>query len=226
MLLEKLFKQLKRNSGMIYNVDLPKRWNEDLAYLFGLLLGDGSLPVTSSIRPNGKYQKRYMIFFVSNSKEFLEKVYIPLFKGLFGLAPRIELVKDKKNPLYSCRIESKRVYEFLEKRGFTMGRKAKIAKIPKLPKKYYVNLLAGLLDTDGGKKGNGFGLCTASKYLAAFCIEVFEKLRLPHHSCPWSYNEHIYHQIYVGKKNMGKILKTIPLKNLGKIEYLKSYLPR
>ena len=207
---------------MMYNATLPRKWNEDLAYIFGLLLGDGSLPITSSKRPNGKYQKRYLIYFISNSKEFLEKVYIPLFKRLFGIVPRAELVKNKKNPLYNCRIESKKVYEFLEEKGFCIGRKAKIAKVPQLPEKFHINVLAGLLDTDGGKKGSGFGLSTASKHLAIFCVNIFKKLELSFHSCPWYYKEHFYHQIYVHKGDTQKILKSIPIKNIEKINFIKS----
>ena len=208
---------------MIYHPILPKKWNKNLAYLFGLLLGDGSLPKAKSIRPNGKYQTRYLIYFTCNSKKFLEEVYIPIFKKLFDLTPRIELKKNKINLLYEARIESKTIYEFLNKKGYIIGRKAKIAKIPNLPEKYYTHLLAGLLDTDGGKKGSGFGLSTSSNDLAEFCIKIFKDLDLPYHSCPWHYKEHVYHQIYISKKNMHKILKSIPLKNEKKIEYLNSY---
>ncbi|MBL7058926.1 LAGLIDADG family homing endonuclease [Candidatus Pacearchaeota archaeon] len=207
---------------MIYRVDLPKKWDRDLAYFFGLLLGDGSLPICNTKRPNGNYQKRHLIYFWSNSKDFLEQVYIPLFERLFGLTLRLERLKHKTNPFYVCRIESKEIYLFLEKKGFTVGKKAKIAKIPKLPKKYHLFLLAGLLDTDGGKKGNGFGLSTASDHLAAFCENIFLKLKLPCNSCPWKYHNHIYHQVYVPGKSMGKILKSIPIQNKDKISYLKS----
>lgn len=211
---------------MIYKVRLPKKWNKDLAYIFGLLLGDGSLPNTSSKRPNGKYQKRYAIYFVSNSKIFLKEVYIPLFKKIFGLNLCIETRNRKTGEIYVSRIESKKIYEFFRKMGFSIGRKAKIAKIPKIPKKYYPCLLAGLLDTDGGKKGGGFGLSTASKYLASFCIKVFRKLELPYHSCPWRYKNHTYHQIYINKKDLQKILKTIPLRNVDKIAFIKSQAPQ
>ena len=211
---------------MLYLIKIPKRWDKDLAYLFGLLLGDGSLPETSSKRPNGKYQKRYQIQFFSNSILFLKKIYIPLFKKVFDLIPYISLVKNKINPLYNCRIESKLVYEEMKRLGYITGRKAKIAKIPNLPKKYWVNILAGLLDTDGGKKGNGFGLSTASKYLAKFCINVFKSEKIPFRSCPWEHKNHIYHQIYVRKRDMQKILKTIPIKNKEKINFIKSHSPQ
>ena len=201
---------------------MPKRWNKDLAYLFGLLLGDGSLPISNTIRPNGKYQKRHFIYFISNSLEFVYETYLPLFKRVFNLAPYVMRRKEKKNPLYEVRIESKIAYEFLKNKGFTIGRKARIAKVPKMPKKYEIYLLAGLLDTDGGKKGNGFGLSTASEYLASFCIEMFQKLKLSHHSCPWHYKDHIYHQIYVPKREMIRLLKAIPLKNKEKINFIRS----
>jgi len=210
----------------MYKPTLPK-WNEDLAYLFGLLLGDGSLPLAKTIRPNGRRQTRYLIYFISNSLDFVNEVYIPLFQKLFSLTPKAILVKNKKNPLYNCRIESKMVYEFLRENGFTVGRKAKIASIPKImPAQFRIYLLAGLLDTDGGKKGNGFGLSTASKYLAEFCIEIFQELQLKHHSCPWHYNDHIYHQIYVPKREMLKLLKAIPLKNKEKINFIETNTPQ
>jgi hypothetical protein len=212
----------ERYSGMIYDVKTPKKWNEDLAYLFGLLIGDGSLPLTKSVRPNGRYQTRYAIYFVSNSEAFLKDVYVPLFKRVFGLNLRIETRKDKVKELYVCRIESRKIYEFLQKKGYIAGRKARIAKIPDIPKKYHPYLLAGLLDTDGGKKGNGFGLSTASPYLATFCEDMFKRLRFRHNSCPWHYKDHIYHQIYVPKSEMHKILKAIPIKNKDKITFINN----
>ncbi len=205
----------------MYEPKIPK-WSEDFAYLFGLLIGDGSLPVTKSIRPNGTFQKKYIIYFVSNSKVFLEDVYVPLFKSVFGLCLRIEKRKDKRNSLYVCRIQSKKVYNFLQRKGYIVGRKARIAKVPNMPKKYYVHFLAGLLDTDGGKKGNGFGLSTASEYLALFCQEMFKKLEFRYNSCPWHYKDHIYHQIYVPKSGMHKILKAIPIRNKDKINFIKN----
>jgi len=212
---------------MQYKISVPKSWNKDLAYFFGLLIGDGSLPLSKSIRPNGQYQKRYCIYFICNSRKFLDEVYLPIFKLLFELTPHITQVKGKKNLLFNCRIHSKQIYEFLTSMGYISGRKAKIAKVPQtLPKKYYPDILAGLLDTDGGKKGSGFGLSTASEQLALFCMDMFKTLKIPYHSCPWRYKEHIYHQIYVHKRDMDKILKSIPLKNTDKINFIQSYMPQ
>ena len=208
---------------MLYKPKLPKTWNSDLAYFSGLILGDGSLPKATSRRPNGKVQIRYLIHFFCSSLEFLKKVYIPLFFRLFKLKPRLVSIKNKKNALYNCTIESKELYLYLEKKGLTTGRKAKIADVPNLPKRLNIYLLAGLLDTDGGKKGSGFGLSTASEKLAQFCINLFKDLKFSYHSCPWFYKNHTYHQIYVHKKDFSKILKKIPLKNKEKLDFIYLY---
>jgi len=215
---------------MKYDPKFNKMWNKDLAYIFGLLLGDGSLPKSFTKRSK-KYknpiQKRHIIHFFSGSRKFIEIIYIPLFKKIFKLRPRIEIKKRKgyKNR-YVATIESKKIYEFLHGKGFTIGKKAKIAKIPNLPKKYYSYLLAGLLDTDGGKKGSGFGLSTASKYLANFCIYCFNKFNLNYNSTPWYYNDHIYHQVYLPRKYMKDLLKFVPIKNKDKINFIKLNSPR
>lgn len=208
---------------MLNKVKIP-RISKDLAYFCGLILGDGSLPYAHSKRPNGKLHKRHIINFFSTSIKFLKNIYQPLFVKLFDIKPKIYIQKRGKNLIvYNCRIESKIIFKFLEKIGLTTGRKAKIAKVPKLLKTYHLHLLAGLLDTDGGKKGSGFGLSTASEALALFCSKTFKDLGLSYHSCPWLYKNHNYHQIYVHKGDMFKILKYIPLQNKDKINFIKEF---
>ncbi|MBD3252845.1 hypothetical protein GF386_03885 [Candidatus Pacearchaeota archaeon] len=207
---------------MRYKIKLPRAWNKDLAYLFGLLLGDGSLPKTSSLRANGEYQKRHHIYFFSVFKDFHEEVYIPLFYSLFGISPRSDVQKNRDKMIYNCRIESQDIYEYLVMLGFSNGRKARLAKVPDIPKKYEVCVLAGLLDTDGGKKGHSFGFTTASKYLASFCKRIFDSFSIKYNYCPWIYNGWTYHQIYISRYDVCKLLKIVPLRNKHKISYLKS----
>ena len=76
---------------MKYNPVLPRRWSSNLAYIFGLIMGDGSMPITKSKRPNGKFQQRFHIYFISESKSFIDSIYNPLFNSLFGLNPWIEI---------------------------------------------------------------------------------------------------------------------------------------
>lgn len=209
---------------MLYNINLPKICNKDLAYFCGLIIGDGSLPIAYSKKPNGNLQRRYIIHFTCNSLDFINNIYIPLFKKLFKITPRLIVVNTKKNSVYYiCTIESKMIYQFLKEIGVTNSKKARIAKVPNIPKKYLKDFLAGLLDTDGGKKGSGFGLSTASEHLAEFCENIFKELNFSYHSCPWFHNGHKYHQIYIHKRDLKNILKHIPLKNKDKINLISGH---
>lgn len=207
---------------MLHKVELPNNWTEDLAYFCGLIIGDGSLPNAKSKRPNGKVQIRYSIQFFCMHLDFLKDTYQPLFIRLFNIKPATRIQKIVKNPVYNCRIESKQTYNFLKGLGITTGRKARIVTVPHMPKKYNYAFLAGLLDTDGGKKGSGFGFTTASPYLAQFCEKMFKKMKLSHHSCPWHYNNYVYHQIYIHKNDSHKLLKFVPLRQKEKIAFILS----
>lgn len=218
-----LAKAVRREiSFMKYSVKLPRRCDKDLAYICGLITGDGSMPNAHCTRPNGELQKRHLIYMFSTSEQFLKEVYIPLFFGLFGVSPKIKFQHKRNKVLYNCRIESMDIYSFLEANGMKTGKKAKVASVPKMVRNHRRHFLAGLLDTDGGKKGSGFGLSTASAELADFCISMFKEFGLSHHSCPWLHNGHVYHQIYVHKKDIPKILKYVPLKNKEKIDFINA----
>lgn len=211
---------------MRYVVQDGFKTDSNFAYLYGLLIGDGSLPKMASIRPNGKKQIRYPIYFVSDSEHFIKEIYLPLFKDVFGLLPYYSLVKNKKNPLYFARIESQDAYGKLLKYGFKNGKKSFIAEIPEFfSKKLHKYFLAGLLDTDGGKKGNSFGLTTASLKLDCFFIKFLKTKKIAFHSCPWKYKDKTYYQTYVKRDEAWKLLKYVPLKNKEKINFINS-LPR
>jgi hypothetical protein len=206
---------------------LPNKWNENLAYLCGLITGDGSMPIAKSKRTNQKTQIRYNIYFYSNSYDFLIKVYLPIFKNLFKIDPYIQKNKFGKNKnVHNCRIESIELYYFLKKLGLKTGKKARVAVAPKMPNKLKIHYLAGLMDTDGGKKGSGFGISTASKYIAKFCEDLLKDLNIPYSSCPWEYKNHIYHQIYVTKRNLHKFREQIPIRNIEKIKTIDKMLPQ
>ncbi len=208
---------------MKYKPRLPTKFSADLAYLCGLLIGDGSLPNRSFIHPTGRIQKRYEIVFISEKLDSIRNIYQPLFKNIFRLKPYITtvFVKNKK-PNYRCRIESKEIYLYLTTNlKLSSGKKAKIAKVPPMPKEFELHFLAGLLDTDGGKKGSGFGLSTASPYLAKFAIKKFSELNINFKSCPWKFNNYTYHQIYVPKYSLQNFINFIPLRNKEKIKTIE-----
>jgi hypothetical protein len=207
---------------------LPATWSADLAYLCGLLIGDGTLPARTGKYASGRIQKRYEIAFISEKVDFIKEVYQPIFENIFGVKPYITKVTiGRKKPIFQCRIESKIIYLYLTgKLKLSSGKKARTAKVPTTPKEFEIYFLAGLLDTDGGKKGSGFGFTTASPYLAEFVINKFKELNLKFNSCPWTFNEYTYHQIYVPKTKLRNFLSLIPIRNNEKIETIRVLLAR
>jgi hypothetical protein len=205
------------------NPALPATWSEDLAYLCGLLTGDGTLPNRVLKHKSGRLQRRYEIVFISEKLDFIKEVYQPIFKELFGIPPYITTdIKNRKKPKYMCRLESKILYNYLsDTLKLSSGKKARIAKVPPMPKELEIYFLAGLLDTDGGKKGSGFGFTTASPYLAEFVSQKFKELDFQFKSTPWKFKEYVYHQIYVPRKKLQNFDSLIPLRNKEKIEVVE-----
>ena len=124
----------------------PDTLSEDLAYLCGVLSGDGCISI------NNKKQD-YAILLVGNPKdeiEFYDSIIVPIFKKLFGIQiyPRIT---DHKTA-YMTPIHSKALVEFFIKIfDFPIGKKYAKLKIPSIIKsdqKFVISFIRGLADTD------------------------------------------------------------------------------
>lgn len=120
--------------------------NEDLAYLCGVLAGDGSI----NIREN-KYD--YEIKCVGNprdEKEFYKKIICTLFKKLFNV--ELKSKQFDKKTTYGIRIWSKELVMFLIQRiGLPSGKKYSKLKIPEIfltNKNLTRSFISGLFDTD------------------------------------------------------------------------------
>ncbi|MCX6747072.1 MAG: hypothetical protein NTU63_02965 [Candidatus Pacearchaeota archaeon] len=125
-------------------IKIPKV-NKDIAYLLGVIDGDGSLSITE--RKRGGYHYLFRIY--SGSKE-----YINYLKGLLGslflIDGRINRDKRKKNSYY-LRIENAAFFFYFANLGSEIGKK-KVGNLPKIVetnKNYASAYLAGLVDTDG-----------------------------------------------------------------------------
>lgn len=124
--------------------------SEELAELFGAIIGDGHI---SKIKI-GKKIRCYSIVIAGdsrNDKDYLLN-YIPsLFSKLFGESGSINYSKDK-NVMYA-KIFGKRIIEFIESKGILSGNKKNNAQtIPNWilnNSKYLKACLKGLIDTDG-----------------------------------------------------------------------------
>jgi len=125
-------------------VKVPKI-NEDVAYLLGVIEGDGSLSITK--RKRGGYHYLFRIY--SGEKEYLEYLQILLY-NLFLIKGKINRDKRKEN-LYYLLIQNAPLFFYFANLGSEIGRK-KIGNLPKIIKRnqiYALNYLAGLVDTDG-----------------------------------------------------------------------------
>jgi len=130
---------------------LPREMSEDLAYLMGLLIGDGTLTYREAV-------------YLSTADAFIAEEFVRIMYDLFGYA-----VKCKRNGK-DYFVSSLQIRRFLEALGLgydSASEKYVPAAILKSPKKYVTAFLQGLFDTDGyaNKKGNVF-YTTTSKRLA------------------------------------------------------------
>ena len=143
----------------------PKELDEDLAYLFGLLVGDGCVSI-------GK-RSHYRVIFVNNDVELVSS-FKNLMKKYFDLEPSGEVYK---NGSYHLEYYSKLVVEFFVACGVTYTT-ALDKKIPfvikRSSKNCFMAFIKGLMDTDGscyvsynddGKMSCEVSLSTSSEQL-------------------------------------------------------------
>ena len=130
---------------IIKGFKLPTKTSIDLAYLCGVLAGDGNI----HIRKN-KYD--YAIKCVGNPKDEQEFYYIvicPLFKKIFGLKIIPKLLD--KNTTFGITLWSKALVKFLtETIGLPSGAKHPSLRIPKIfdTKELKLAFIQGVADTD------------------------------------------------------------------------------
>ena len=119
--------------------------NEDLAYLCGILVGDGHIGIRKK-----KYE--YLVNCGGNpkdEKEFYNKIVAPLFKKLFNIVVSPKLMST--NRIYGVNIWSKNLVTFfLDDVGLTKSPKSNL----RIPKIFYRDtrllfaFIRGLSDTD------------------------------------------------------------------------------
>ncbi len=119
--------------------------NKDIAYLLGVIEGDGSLSITK--RKKGGYH--YLLRVYSGSEIYIDYIRNVLNK-LFSVNGKINKDNRKQNSYY-LKIENAGLFFYFVKLESEIGKKkfGKIPKIVKTNKTCALNYLAGLVDTDG-----------------------------------------------------------------------------
>lgn len=137
-------------------IKLPKSFDKNIAYLTGLILGDGCLP---NIFRKKEKNFDYKTIITSGDKIFIEKEILKIIKKVFKKNTYCNI--NKKNH-FELELTNKTLFRFFTKIiKIHSGKKAINAKIPKIvfdsSKEKQIAFLAGLIDSDIGKHGKGLG---------------------------------------------------------------------
>jgi len=132
---------------VVRSLKLPSIIDRELAYLCGILIGDGSIYKRDN-------KNDYIIKCVGNphdEKELYHEVIGTKFRKVFGFVPNIKL--QDSNTTYGFTIHSKSIFKYLtEVIGLKYGRKDQRLKIPDIfleDKGLLLILIKGIFDTDG-----------------------------------------------------------------------------
>tara|TARA_Y100000310_G_C20688749_1_gene820810 strand:+ start:1909 stop:2715 length:807 start_codon:yes stop_codon:yes gene_type:complete len=135
-------KKLKEKS-----ISIPIEITEDLAYLCGVLAGDGNINFRQE-----KYE--YSLKCVGNpqnEKSFYFNIVGPKFKKVFGFTPNIRYFDSQTT--FGFVVFSKKVVNYLTQFvGLPLGKKYDKLKIPKIflgDQKLLISFIRGVFDTDG-----------------------------------------------------------------------------
>lgn len=163
---------LKRNSkveGSYYRIDniiftngqynkqitLPDYLDEDIGYLIGLLVGDGSIN-----------KKSYRFDFISADKDIMDR-YIDILQQKFNITIKSKLL-ERKTPTWRCWFYSKQLVELFSIIGYTFGaapKKQIPSRIFTSPLSVQKAVIQGLYDTDGGVSNSAINFTTTSYIL-------------------------------------------------------------
>lgn len=121
-------------------------WSEELAEVYGALLGDGCL---STYKSGGR--RHYVVLFAGHTRDdsYYVGVIRPVFEKIFNFSGYLRYRKDYNSVLLS--FHSKKVFDFFRNIGFPVGVKGELS----IPNKAFLetNLalacIRGIFQTDG-----------------------------------------------------------------------------
>lgn len=170
---------------------IPLDIGENLAFFVGCIIGDGHL----------KRSKFQTTIELTNKKliDYLSKICFNLFNRKFNVMV-VKLREGKKQSYHMC-MDSKAIYNLLNYVfEIPIGKKSHIVKIPYFilnsNKRIKIAFLKGLLATEGGKRGRGYGLSTASKNMQRDLEIIFKDVKIPILKDKWVHKK--YKKEYYG----------------------------
>ena len=173
-----LFLEYSKNQDMTKRIQFPNEINPELLYFVGVIVGDGSLP----IKHNGDNKRSFVITIEKANEKFIVSVLKPLAERLFGVKWSITTrLREGRKQTWCLYLYSKAVYRFLvEKFDFSEGKKSGRIRMPLLVRnlkpRQRIPFIAGVMDTDWGVLGNGFGTHCSSRMLLVDVRDVLRNL--------------------------------------------------
>ena len=197
--------------------------NPKTAYLTGVIIGDGNL--SNSVKSKTDLSHDYRISIDLSDRRYL--IYLArLIKSIIKTKtiPKKPIQRGNRIPRLYFRVRNKELFNFFNKdMGIPKGKKSSIvfvpSKIKNSQKELKKQFLAGYFDTDGGFRGNSLGFTTASMNLWGGVSELLNEFSIKHTKEKWinkTYNRHFY-GIKMGKGEIDKFLKELPLQNKEKL---------
>lgn len=189
------------------------------AYLAGAIVGDGH--ITKGFKTKNSCYNRATIQIVDKS---YAEMLLKMFKELVPTKTTVKVrYRTGHKPLYSVTINNKSLFHFLVfDLKIPMGAKSRIVCIPERIKcasdEVKVAFLAGIFDTDGGKRGKTIGLTSASlqlicdvqDFLLHFDIlSSFEVWRNKKYDC-------FYYGLKIKRGSIDTFLRSVPVQDIEK----------
>jgi ribonucleoside-triphosphate reductase len=154
--------------------------NNDLMWLIGFFIGDGSISEFVDNR-GGKNLKKYKVRFFSKSQEALKKV-AQILNKYFDCDVTVIKNDKRSDQLREVSTSKREVWEFFFEYGSWAGEKVYNIYVPQKVKENFTQenvyaFLSGLMDSDGslGKRDGDFEYITVSPRLADDLLEIFTK---------------------------------------------------
>ena len=193
--------------------------DDDLVYLAGVIAGDGHLKKGVKWR-NVNNSKDYCISVHSGNKEYLELILNLIKKKI---KTKVKVKKGKR--AYYISIRNKKLHTYFNKKfEIPIGKKSDKIIIPStLTKRQIKYFLGGLFDTDGGIRRNSIGYCSSSKKIINQIYNYLNSIGIENTKESWinkKYNKKYYGN-RIRESSINKFLKTIPLKNIKKLEKIR-----
>lgn len=210
------------NIGKIQKIPL----NKETAYLAGVIVGDGH--ISNATKSKKDKSPDYRIHIEVCEEEFLKTIYEMIISIIKTKSPVKKKTKENKQDLFYFQFRNKSFHYFLTvDLEISKGKKSHIVRVPE---KIFTSInlqrhfLAGLFDTDGGRRGKGIGFTSASKGLVDDTSQILENIDIIHRKEKWMNKkyEKEYFGIRIPQKEIDKFLNIVPVQNKTKLKKIQT----